>query len=446
MAERDAKATVPEVRFPEFVDAQNWSVAPMRKLYAFMRNNLLSRDKLNYERGVAKNIHYGDIHTKFQALFDITRESVPFINESESVPGADSEDYCVEGDLIFADASEDMRDVGKCIEVIRLAGERLLSGQHTILARPKDDALVIGFGGHLFRSDLMRSRIEKEAQGTKVYQISSSRLGGIDITYPSGKGEQQKIADCLTSLDEVIAAQGRKVEALKAHKRGLMQQLFPREGETRPRLRFPEFRDAPEWIARPLGELMVIGSSRRVHESDWTTTGVPFYRAREIVALAKGEPITPLFISETLYREFSGYTGEIEGGQLLVTGVGSIGIPYLVKSGDRFYFKDGNIIWLKNDQAELTGNFLLRLFESEYVQGQIATMAGIGTVGTYTIDNARRTIVVFPTDKREQQRIADCLASLDTQITAETNQLAALKTHKQGLMQQLFPAPEAATG
>ena len=70
MAERDAKATVPEVRFPEFVDAQNWSVAPMRKLYAFMRNNLLSRDKLNYERGVAKNIHYGDIHTKFQALFD----------------------------------------------------------------------------------------------------------------------------------------------------------------------------------------------------------------------------------------------------------------------------------------------------------------------------------------------------------------------------------------
>lgn len=228
----------------------------MRKLYAFMRNNLLSRDKLNYERGVAKNIHYGDIHTKFQALFDITRESVPFINESESVPGADSEDYCVEGDLIFADASEDMRDVGKWIEVIRLAGERLLSGQHTILARRKDDALVIGFGGHLFRSGLMRSRIEKEAQGTKVYQISSSRLGGIDITYPSGKGEQQKIADCLTSLDEVIAAQGRKVEALKAHKRGLMQQLFPREGETRPRLRFPEFRDAPEWEEKKLSALV----------------------------------------------------------------------------------------------------------------------------------------------------------------------------------------------
>src|SRR5690606_37031423 len=132
----------------------------------------------------------------------------------------------------------------------------------------------------------------------------------------------------------------------KAHKRGLMQQLFPREGETRPRLRFPEFRNAPEWITRPLGELMVIGSSRRVHESDWTTAGVPFYRAREIVALGKGESIEPLFIGEDLYSEFAGFTGEIEAGQLLVTGVGSLGVPYLVKPGDRFYFKDGNINWL----------------------------------------------------------------------------------------------------
>ena len=283
----------------------------------------------------------------------------------------------------------------------------------------------------------------KHNEAGGVPSLSKSNIEKIEVSIP-GLTEQQKVADCLTSLDEVIAAQGRKVEALKTHKRGLMQQLFPREGETRPRLRFPEFRNAPEWITRSLGELMVIGSSRRVHESDWTTAGVPFYRAREIVAIGKDEPINPLFISEALYREFAGYTGEIEEGQLLVTGVGSIGIPYLVKFGDRFYFKDGNIIWLKNNQADLAGNFLLRLFESGYVQGQIATMAGIGTVGTYTIENAKRTIAVFPVDKREQQRIAKCLSSLDTQITAEANQLAALKTHKQGLMQQLFPSPESA--
>ena len=445
MAKQVSKTATPRLRFPEFRATPEWRVKRMDRLYAFMRNNLLSRDKLNYEAGPAKNIHYGDIHTKFPVLFDITKERVPFVSDAQDVAAEGSEDYCIEGDVIFADASEDMNDVGKAMEVIFLNGERLLSGQHTILARRKDESLIIGFGGYLFRSGLIRSRIQKEAQGTKVYQISSSRLGGIDIAYPADTDEQKKIADCLTSLDEVIAAQGRKVEALKAHKRGLMQQLFPREGETRPRLRFPEFRDAAEWITRPLGELMVIGSSRRVHESDWTTAGVPFYRAREIVAIGKGEPINPLFISEALYAEFSGFTGEIEEGQLLVTGVGSIGIPYLVKSDDRFYFKDGNIIWLKNSQADLSGGFLFRLFEAEYVKSQIATMAGIGTVGTYTIENAKRTLAVFPVDKCEQQRIADCLSSLDTQITAESNQLNALKIHKQGLMQQLFPAPDAAS-
>lgn len=239
-----------------------------------------------------------------------------------------------------------------------------------------------------------------------------------------------------------IPMQARKVEALKTHKRGLMPQVFPREGETVPRFRFPEFLGALEWEAMPLGDLMSIGPSRRVHESDWAQSGVPFYRAREIVALAKGEAIDPLFISESLYIVFSSHTGEVEKGQLLVTGVGSIGLPYLVKSGERFYFKDGNIICFKNDEASILGGYVFRLFESELVQSQIPMMAGIGTVGTYTIERAKRTVAIFPSDKLEQQRIADCVSSLDTRITAETHQLAALKTHKQGLMQQLFPAPE----
>ena len=411
----------------------------MRKLYAFMRNNLLSRDKLNYERGVAKNIHYGDIHTKFQALFDITRESVPFINESESVPGADSEDYCVEGDLIFADASEDMRDVGKCIEVIRLAGERLLSGQHTILARPKDDALVIGFGGHLFRSGLMRSRIEKEAQGTKVYQISSSRLGGIDITYPSGKGEQQKIADCLTSLDEVIAAQGRKVEALKAHKRGLMQQLFPREGETRPRLRFPEFRDAPEWEQRRLGELARRGSGHTPSKSN------PEYYSGGIkwVSLADSKRLDNGFISETAIKiSAQGIANSSAvlhpAGSVILCRDAGVGKSAVMK--EPMAVSQHFMVW--NCDEKLLSNWYL-YFLFQLMKPLFEDVASGSTIKTIGLTFFKELNVIVPS-LAEQQRIADCLSSLDTQITAESHQLAALQTHKQGLMQQLFPAPEAA--
>lgn len=431
MAKCDAKATVPKVRFPEFVGAQNWSVAPMRKLYAFMRNNLLSRDKLNYERGVAKNIHYGDIHTKFQALFDITRESVPFINESESVPGADSEDYCVEGDLIFADASEDMRDVGKCIEVIRLAGERLLSGQHTILARRKDDALVIGFGGHLFRSGLMRSRIEKEAQGTKVYQISSSRLGGIDITYPSGKGEQQKIADCLTSLDEVIAAQGRKVEALKAHKRGLMQQLFPREGETRPRLRFPEFRKAPGWSATSLGawSKSFSGGTPSTSRRDYYGGTIPFIRSAEI-----GSAETELCLTQAGLQASSAKLVAMGDVLLALYGANSGDVALAQTSGAI----NQAILCIRPDGCKaFLYHYLTALkpwLVATFLQGGQGNLSG----------EIVKSIDIRVPSSEEQQRIADCLSSLDTRIAAETRQLAALKTHKQGLMQQLFPVPEAA--
>ena len=127
-------------------------------------------------------------------------------------------------------------------------------------------------------------------------------------------------------------------------------------------------------------------------------------------------------------------------GHLLVTGVGSIGVPYLVKEGDRFYFKDGNIIWLKNDQREILGDFLYRLFESEYVQRQIRKMAGVGTVGTYTIDGAKQTLLAYPTDIEEQHCLADCLASVDDLITAQAKKLDCLKRHKQGLMQGLFPS------
>jgi type I restriction enzyme S subunit len=245
---------VPKLRFPEFRDAGGWEVKLMYEVYSFKGNNALSRDKLNYVSGSVKNIHYGDIHTKFSTHFDITKELVPYINDSELGVILD-ENFCVEGDLIFADASEDLADIGKSIEIITLDGARLVAGLHTILARRIDDRISLGFGGHLFKSDLVRVQIQRESQGAKVLGISANRLRNILLPIPLAKAEQQKIADCLSSLDALISAQTKKVEALKTHKKGLMQQLFPREGETTPRLRFPEFREAGEWEEMELGDV-----------------------------------------------------------------------------------------------------------------------------------------------------------------------------------------------
>lgn len=114
---------------------------------------------------------------------------------------------------------------------------------------------------------------------------------------------------------------------------------------------------ASSWEQRKLGELMDVTSVRRVHQEDWTDEGVRFLRARDLVAFARNEPIDdPLFISEEMYQEYSAQSGKVSVGDLLVTGVGTIGVPWLVTSENPIYFKDGNIIWFKN-AGEIDGEF-----------------------------------------------------------------------------------------
>jgi len=219
---------IPNYRFSEFENTKLWEESTIGATYQFQSTNSFSRENLNYEKGKIKNIHYGDIHTKFNTLFDIQKEKVPFINDDISIANIKKESYCVEADIIFADASEDLEDIGKCIEIVNLHNQKLLSGLHTLLARQRNNKIIVGFGGYLFKSYWVRKQIKKESQGTKVLGISATRLSSIEILYPSDTREQQKIASCLSSLDALITAQVEKIAQLRLHKKGLMQGLFPK--------------------------------------------------------------------------------------------------------------------------------------------------------------------------------------------------------------------------
>ena len=219
--------TEPRLRFPDFQDDPPWLAPSFADLYRFKRSNSLSRDKLNYVTGAIRNIHYGDIHTKFKTLFRISSEYVPYINPDTLANGFDDGAFCEEGDIVLADASEDLDDVGKAIEVVSLDGEHVVAGTHTILATRRGSIPVVGFGGQLFQSAAVRAGIKKEAQGTKVCGISAKRVSAVTVPIPPTEVEQQKIADCLGSLDDLIAVESRKLEARKKHKQGLLQQLFP---------------------------------------------------------------------------------------------------------------------------------------------------------------------------------------------------------------------------
>src|SRR5690606_22547308 len=177
------------LRFPGFEG--EWGKAKLGEIMQFKVTNSFSRENLNYDIGTVKNIHYGDIHTKFQTLFDITKEVVPYINEEIGIDKISDESYCREGDIVFADASEDLNDVGKSIEILNLNDEKLLAGLHTLLARPKENIFHLGFNGYLFKSSLVRRQIQKESHGTKVLSINVGRISKIELFFPL-VNEQQK--------------------------------------------------------------------------------------------------------------------------------------------------------------------------------------------------------------------------------------------------------------
>ena len=209
------KQQVPRLRFPGFNDA--WEQRKLGECVKFKITNSFSRENLNYENGKVRNIHYGDIHTKFQALFDIAKEKVPFINSAMNIDKISEDFYCKEGDLVFADASEDLKDVGKSIEIINLNNEKVLSGLHTLLARPSEKKFSKGFNGYLFQSSNVRLQIQKQAQGSKVLSINTGRLSSVVLSFPALE-EQTAIGDFFRQLDAAIASHQRKPVLQKASK------------------------------------------------------------------------------------------------------------------------------------------------------------------------------------------------------------------------------------
>ncbi|EHD5684216.1 restriction endonuclease subunit S [Listeria monocytogenes] len=203
-----------------------------------------------------------------------------------------------------------------------------------------------------------------------------------------------------------------------------------------PVIRFKGFSEA--WEQRELGELMNVKSVKRIHQSDWTDKGIRFLRARDIVSASKGKvPSEYLYISRKIYEEYSKISGKVENGDLLVTGVGSIGIPMLINHDEPLYFKDGNIIWFQN-MKYINGEFFYYSFISYSIQKFIRDSAGTGTVGTYTIDSGRKT-PIYLSNNNEQEKIGSFFKLLDNTIALHQRKLDALKLMKKAFSQQIFP-------
>ena len=303
-----------------------------------------------------------------------------------------------------------------------------------LLIRNTYKAFDLTFLCHLLGTPQMIIQYKSLAAGSTVNNLNKELVGNTVVTIPTIK-EQRVLGQYLETLDNLITLHQRKYDKLTNVKKSMLEKMFPQNGSNAPEIRFKGFTEA--WEQRKLGDMMNVTSVKRIHQSDWTDSGVRFLRARDIVAAAKNEePDDYLYISKEKYEEYSALSGKVGVSDLLVTGVGTIGVPYLVRNLEPLYFKDGNIIWFQNSD-KIDGKFLFYSFSAEQIQGFINESAGIGTVGTYTIESGKKTPISLP-NQIEQAKVGEFFQQLDNLITLHQRELEKLKNLKKACLEKMF--------
>ena len=405
----------PKLRFPEFRDKDGWEEFTGDKIF----------EQIN-DRNPDPNLPVLAITQEYGA---IPRDAIDY---HVSVTDKSIENYKVVrvGDFIIS-----LRSFQGGIEYSQYHG--ICSPAYVILRRRIEGS--DSYFKHYLKTNRFIGLLTKNLEGLRDGKmVSYTQFSELSLPVPSPT-EQQKIAECLTSLDELIDAHGQKLDELKAHKKGLTQQLFPREGETIPRLRFPEFQDAPEWTQHKFGNFVV--------ES--------FYGTSESTSDKGQYPVLRM-------------------GNMVDGGLDFTNLVYIDLDREKFdviRLKKGDILLNRTNSRELVGKISLFEMESECITASYIVafrlntnevhplfcnvmlntqlyQAKIKLLATPSISQAninpttfRNSLDILIPTKSEQRRIANCISSLGEMIFAQTQKLEALKIHKKGLMQQLFPSP-----
>jgi len=392
------------VRFPEFHDAGEWITVELGKLSRILTERVGSATCTPYT---------------------IT-SGVGLISQEEklgrTIAGNSLKNYLVLKENDFAYNKSATKAYPQGFIALYAGGERAAVPNSIFTCfRVNQSQVIPTFLDALFASNLhgkwLRTRIAVGARAHGSLQVSNDDLMATPVPLPNGTNsleEQKKISDCLSSLDDLIAAERQKLDALKTHKKGLMQQLFPREGETVPRLRFPEFREAPAWGKEKLEKLITtVSPPSKLQSSNYGTQG-------------------KFPIIDQSQEFICGWTDDeraviTESLPLIIFGDHTCALKFV----DKPFAQGADGIKILKVRPAISAEYLFhslshRPLAMEDYKRHFSML--------------KERAVVFPDiESGEQQKIADCLSSLDDLITAQTQKIDALKTHKKGLMQQLFP-------
>ena len=271
---------------------------------------------------------------------------------------------------------------------------------HGMVLRPKEDVIDKNFFPLFISSDYFLDAAIKISVGSLSPTINWRDLKELEFELPD-MDTQRKLAEVLWSINDTMEAYKKLISATDE----LVKSQFMEQ--------FGDFKTNPKRIEiTTIDQLFSVGSSKRVFQKDWKSSGVPFYRAREIVKLSEqGFVDNELFITEEMYKEYAARYGVPQPGDIMVTGVGTLGICYLVKPTDRFYYKDGNTLCF-HSLGRIDSRFVVECYKMPFIREQIEANAGGSTVGTYTIETACKTRIFNP-PLNEQQKFLELVRQSD---------------------------------
>ena len=381
------KLNVPNLRFPEFQG--EWEKCKVSDLLDFYSTNSLSWDKLEYGTTNIQNLHYGLIHVGLPTMVDIDKDNLPNIIDG-NVPK--NYELCKEGDIVFADASEDTNEVAKAVEYYNLNGKKVVCGLHTIHGRDNKNKTVVGYKGYAFSSMSFHHQIRRIAQGTKIYSINSKNFSECYVGIPS-KDEQQKIADLLRLIDERIATQNKIIDKLQSLIKGIAQKIV-HSNKTNVRL-----------------SECVECSSSTLQESDVCEHGAyPVYGANGIVGY------------------LDNYNTEGEAVYIIKDGSGVGTVSYV--KGKCSATGTLNTLQAKEGYSLQYLYYLLKVFNFEPYK------TGMAIPHIYFKDYGKAK--VFCPSYTEQLQYARLLSAIDNKLSIEQNILTELSLQKQCLLRQMF--------
>ena len=408
----DAKpALVPKLRFPEFRGAKGWKEVSLGEIADVKLGKMLDKKKHTTGRLLP---YLNNISVRWNEVDTTNLPQMYFDDDELDRFGLRA------GDVVVCEGGEPGR---AAVWDGRLPDLKFQKAIHRVRFKiPFQPRLLVLHLENLAGT----TRFEALFTGGGIKHLTGETFARLKIPLPP-PCEQKKIAECLSSVNELMAAQARKVDALKIHKKVLMQQLFPREGETQPRLRFPEFQGAGQWIKMTLGQAATFYNGRA-------------YKQEELLEYGK----YPVLRVGNFFTSTTWYYSDLELDETKYCESGDLLYAWSASFGPRIWRGEKSIyhyhIWKVIEQHGIDRKFLFINLEKETERMKAKTTNGLGImhITKGAIESWEST---FP-PIAEQRQIADCFTWLDSTIAAEIRKLDALKAHRIGLMQQLFPLSE----